>query len=395
MNTKFVSAFIFTLLLATYSPAQQINYSAPVNKLVPETSFMQNADWKQIFYDASKTTEAERKGLTKEIAIGPDERVFVSDHLNYSISIYDKQGNFIKTFGKQGYGDGEFAFNQDLNGILNDNLLVVSDDQGRINFFDLNGNFVKLITIDFMPLKIFPLKSGNLIIWGHVPVAGHKYKQVLAELNYNTGNYEVFYEQVIGPDQPDVIQMPYQDGYVMWKAPYLHNRKMIRVTADDRVIKANNQTGQVEVFKNQNGHYRKTTFAIKGETIPIAEKEKKEYYRNFKEKLKSRNLDTSYAEKVLKEGFFPKHLPYFYNLITDERSNALFFIYTKNDKQDFAFEAYRLDGSMLGRSEFTIDGFDLLANTDRFIFKNGYIYLTALKQGAEYPLRILKCRVGE
>lgn len=395
MNTKILSAFIFALLFTTDTPAQQINYSAPVNKLVPETSFMQNADWKQMFYDASGTTEAQRKGLEKEIAIGPDERVFVSDHLKFSISIYDKQGNFIKSFGKQGYGNGEFVNNQDLNGILNNKLLVVSDNQGRINFFDLNGNFVKLITIDFMPLNIFPLKSGNLIVWGHVPVAGGKSKHVLAELDYNTGNYVVFNEKTSVYNTPDKIQMPYKGGIVVAGAPYSRGKEMIRVTADDRVIKANNQTGEIEIFKKQNGQYHQTFFTLKGDRIPISETEKQEYYREFKEKLKSRNMDTGYAEQVLKEGFFPKHLPYFYNLIIDDRNDALFFIYTTNKDEDFAFEAYSLDGRMLGKSEFKIDGYDLLANTNRFIFKDGYIYVTALKLGADYPLRILKCRVNE
>jgi len=112
----------------------------------------------------------------------------------------------------------------------------------------------------------------------------------------------------------------------------------------------------------------------------------------MKSKLKKNGIDISYAEQVNEKGFFPEHLPYFYNLIVDRQNNLLFFIYTNDDK-DYAFRAYTTDGKFLGESEFKIEGYDLLANENAFIFKNNYLYTIALKKGSEYPARIIKCKL--
>ena len=91
-----------------------------------------------------------------QIAYSKDGSVFVSDGYKYSITKLDKTGRVVKTFGKKGWNPGEFASNQDMHGIFDDKYLVFTDGQGRINFFDLNGNFVKMITIDFIGIKDFP-----------------------------------------------------------------------------------------------------------------------------------------------------------------------------------------------------------------------------------------------
>ncbi len=373
--------------------AQQINYSAESVKLIPETSFLSNADWKMLFYDESQSNVAGRIGLNKQIAVGPDERVYISDRSNFTITILDKTGRLIKTFGKKGYKPGEFVNNQDFDGILDDKLLVISDNQGRINFFDLDGNFVNMLTIDFMPLRIFPLKSGNLIVWGHVPVKGRKWKNVLAEVDYPTGKYTVFYEVLKSGKKANMITIPIEDNLVAISAPYTSGRKMIRATKDDRIVFANSSSDIVKLFSRVEGKYKESEFRIKVEPIEIGVEEKEEYYQNFIEKLEKKGIDTIYAEKVKEEGFYPDHLPYFYNLILDEENSAMFFIYTNNEDEDYAFQAYSVDGKFLGKSEFKIEGYDLLSKMGHFKFKDGFVYTLALKKGADYPLRIIKCKI--
>lgn len=394
MKTKIFLALIYALLFGTGHPPQQINYTAPVNKLIPDPSFMQNADWKRMFYDASQTSGAGRAGLDKQIVIGPDEQVYVSDRSNFTISIYNSDGKFIKSFGKQGYGNGEFANNQDLDGILNDKLIVVSDNQGRINLFDLDGNFVKLLTIDFMPLRIFPLRSGKLMVWGHVPVKGYKYKHVLAELNVTSGNYNLLFEKMITREKSSYITITKDSSIINVGAPYSRGRELIRANKNDQVILAETRSGTVTVLGKSGGRFAENSFGIEGDPIPISEKEKEEFYRNFKARLLRNNMDTTAAGQVKAEGFFPEHMPLFYNMIVDEMNNLLFFIYTNTDGDDFAFMTYDLAGNFMGRSKFEIEGYDLLSNVSSFKLKDGYIYTLAVKIGAEYPLRILKCRVA-
>lgn len=314
MKTKTMSITISLFLMISIGMAQQINYSAKSVKLIPETSFLSNADWKTLFYNDTKKSTLEKVGLNKQVVVGPDERIYISDRSNFTISILDKTGCLVKTFGKKGYKPGEFVNNQNFDGILNDKLLVISDNQGRINFFDLDGNFVNLITIDFMPLRIFPLKSGNLIVWGHVSVKGRQWKNVLAEVDYATGKYNVFYEKMKSEKQAKMITIPLENNIIAIGAPHSAGRKMIEITGDDRIVFANISSNIVTLFSRVDGKYKTSEFRINIEPIEIGHEEKEEYYQNFKEKLEKKGIDTKYAEKVKAEGFYPDHLPYFYNL---------------------------------------------------------------------------------
>jgi hypothetical protein len=299
----------------------------------------------------------------------------------------------VKTSGKKGGNPGEFINNQNMDGILNDKLLVVSDNQGRINFFDLQGNFVNMITIDFMPLGVYPLNSGNLIVWGHVPVAGGQAKSVLAEIEYSTSKYKVFYENIKSYDQPSIIKIQKEESIISFGAPYSTGKEMIRVTNDDRIILADNTSNIITIYSRVNGKYQKSEFTINTNPIKIGEQEKEEYYQKLKERLQKNGLDVSHAEKVKAEGFFPEYLPYFYNLVLDDKNNSLFFIYTNKEKEDYAFQSYSIDGKFLGKSEFKIEGYDLLSNMRSFKFSDGFVYTLALKHGEDSALRVLKCKI--
>lgn len=382
------------MLTTTIGWSQQINYNAGTLTLVPEASFLPNADWKTLFQDETLTNAAEKAGLMKQVIVGPDEQVFISDRNNFSITILDRTGRVVRTFGKKGGNPGEFINNQSMDGILNDKLLVVSDNQGRINFFDLQGNFVNMISIDFMPLGVYPLKSGNLIVWGHVPVAGKKAKSVLAEVDYSTGKYKVFYENIKSYEQPSIITIPTNNSIVSFGAPYSAGRQMIRITNDNKIIVADNSSNVITMYSSVNGKYQKSEFKISTDTIKIGEQEKEEYYQKFKERLQKNDLDVAHAEKVKADGFFPDHLPFFYNLVLDDKNNSLFFIYTNNENEDYAFQAYSIDGKYLGKSEFKIEGYDLLSNMRSFKFSNGFVYTLALKHSGDNLLQILKCKIS-
>ena len=87
MKTKQI--LLLTLVLAFFNGvnSQQIDYNAKAIKLIPEKSFLSNVDWKALFYDDTKKNIPALVGINKQIAIAPDESVFVLDRMNYSITI--------------------------------------------------------------------------------------------------------------------------------------------------------------------------------------------------------------------------------------------------------------------------------------------------------------------
>ncbi|MCI0515911.1 peptidyl-alpha-hydroxyglycine alpha-amidating lyase family protein [candidate division KSB1 bacterium] len=76
-----------------------------------------------------------------DVAFGPHDEIFVADgYGNSRIVKYDKNGNFIKTWGKAGKGPSEFKTPHTLV-VGPDNLLYVGDrDNLRLQIFDLDGN---------------------------------------------------------------------------------------------------------------------------------------------------------------------------------------------------------------------------------------------------------------
>lgn len=389
MKRTFIICFLCSLL--GNLSAQQIDFTSKTVKLIPEKSYMANADWKTIFYDESEQDVPTKVGLNKQVRIASDGSVFISDRSNYTITKLDKNGRIVKTFGKQGWNNGEFANNQNLDCIYKDELLVVSDNQGRINFFDLDGNFVKLITIDFVPHRIFPLKTGNLVVWGHLSWKGQS-KNLLAELDYETGTYKQIYETLEPYNKEMKITIPTETGVIGIGTPYRAASRNFKVTQNDQIIYAKNSEEKVTVLTKQNGKWETSEFKIGIEPIPIKESERDEYYKKFKQQLIDNGHDPKYAEKVKEPGFYPKHLPYYYNLIVDDASNCLFFVYS-NENKDHVFQAYTLTGKYLGESEFKIEGYDLMSKLGHFKFKDGYVYTLALKHNEDAPLRILKCKV--
>lgn len=384
---------VVALIASSLVSGQEINFNASTQLLIPQEDYLPKADWAGLFYDDTQTSAVTKYGIKKPVVFAPDGSVFISDRYTNRITKLDPTGRVVTEFGKRGWNPGEFVNNQDIHGILDDQYLVISDAQGRINFFDLNGRFVKMITIDFMPLNIYPMKNGKLIIQGHVPY-GTKSKKLLAELDFETEKYIQIDYTFIDYDDPSYgIRIEGKEGGTMSVGPPFSSRRSVyRTTSDGKVIIAENNTGNVNVYKPAGGTYQKSEFELQSERIPITQKEKDEYYEKFRDRLLAKGLDASLADKMKTPGYFPDYLPFFYNVVVDNQDNCLFFVYSNQDK-DFLFRAYSTEGKFLGESEFKIEGYDLLANLGNFKFIDGYVYTLALKHDEKMPMRLIKCKI--
>jgi sugar lactone lactonase YvrE len=82
-----------------------------------------------------------------DIAIASNGDIFVAEgHTptfgNSRIVKFDKNGKFIKTFGKLGSGDGELKEPHAIAIDSHDRLFVADRNNGRVSIFDKDGNFV-------------------------------------------------------------------------------------------------------------------------------------------------------------------------------------------------------------------------------------------------------------
>jgi DNA-binding beta-propeller fold protein YncE len=98
-----------------------------------------------------------------DVAFGPDDEIYISDgYGNSRIVKYDKEGNFIKTWGKAGNGPSEFKTPHTLV-VGPDNLLYLGDrDNLRIQIFDLQGKHLATWTHAGAPWWLELDREGNL-----------------------------------------------------------------------------------------------------------------------------------------------------------------------------------------------------------------------------------------
>jgi sugar lactone lactonase YvrE len=86
------------------------------------------------------------------ITVGPNLHVYVADGYGQNwVHEFDENQKYVKSFGGKGKGDGQF---ETCHGIALDTrgekplLLVCDRENGRLQHFDLDGNFVSVVTKD-------------------------------------------------------------------------------------------------------------------------------------------------------------------------------------------------------------------------------------------------------
>ena len=110
-------------------------------------------NWKEIFFDIDYGREKNSDGKNRDIAIAPDGTVFMSHRSRHSISIYDKNGRYVKDFGRKGGKESDFVYMPFVAGVLNGKYIVTYAVDGRMLFFDLGGNWIKTYPLQYMPME--------------------------------------------------------------------------------------------------------------------------------------------------------------------------------------------------------------------------------------------------
>jgi len=81
--------------------------------------------------------------------------IFISDgYINSRVAKYDKNGEWVKSWGEPGNGPGQFSTPHGIASDANGNVYVADRNNGRIQVFDGNGTLLRQIKIDL------PVPSG-------------------------------------------------------------------------------------------------------------------------------------------------------------------------------------------------------------------------------------------
>jgi DNA-binding beta-propeller fold protein YncE len=96
-----------------------------------------------------KAAEDGRFRQPTDVAFDPQGDIFISDgYINSRIAKADKNGNWIKSWGDRGNKPGEFNTPHNIAADAKGNLYVADRGNGRIQVFDSDGKFLRIMKID-------------------------------------------------------------------------------------------------------------------------------------------------------------------------------------------------------------------------------------------------------
>jgi hypothetical protein len=103
--------------------------------------------------------------------------IYISDgYINSRVAKYDKDGNWVKSWGTKGTGPGQFNLPHSIAIDRDDNIYVGDRSNHRIQVFDTDGNFKRMFMIEVPP------DPTTKAVYGPTPT-GERLKEVIGAPN--------------------------------------------------------------------------------------------------------------------------------------------------------------------------------------------------------------------
>lgn len=397
MRTILTAAALMLLSVSANSQSLLDIYKKGEINLTPDYGFAQSTDWEKLFSDYSETKYGNPIGTYKDLVMSDDGLIFVSNYSGYSIYKFDSDGDFVMQFGSEGNATGEFRNRPSLHGVLDNKYVFTSEHNGRLNFFDLDGKFIKLVELDYMPLECIALGNGKIAVVGHVPYGGGDVRYIVAVKDINTADENIVSSFIIKDNERRNITFKMNDGLMSIGNPFSKTDIFIRRSLNGNLIVGYSNREEIEVY-DPDGSLLKS-FKHNIVPITISEEDKQEFRQSVKKSLEKANIPEDISAKTDAPDFFPDHMPYFYNMLVDSDGNLLVFGYNETDiRHKFRVYSYLPDGKFICETVLNADNFDIKLNKkfNQLCFHERYLYGIAPKADETgIPLKLVKFKLTE
>jgi sugar lactone lactonase YvrE len=157
-------------------------------------------------------------GQPTDVAWDSRGNIYVADgYVHSRVAKFDKDGNWIGTWGKRGSGPGEFWTTHSIVVDGNDRIWVADRSNGRLQQFDSDGNFLKQVVI-------------NVATPPRQPIMGHQYPPGPDALRSGKP-VNLAYR----PGSPDALCIPPTNRHVMFVGD-LYPGRIYKIDLDGKVL---------------------------------------------------------------------------------------------------------------------------------------------------------------
>ena len=396
----FVLIIILVMFFGEFLNANTLEvYKTGEIKLTADPEFGKNVDWNTLFFDYDLKSNFNDKsiGLIKKLGFADDGSIFVSNYSQFNVFKFDAKGNFIKRMAEKGRKTGPNSpINRrpDTVSVLDNKYVIISEYQGRISVYDLEGNLVKLIKIDYGILDCVALKDNKIAILGSVAMGNGQLKKIVVVKDiYSEKENHITYFMENPSENTISIQ---KDVYsISFGGPFDRTSTFIRRTGKGNLLVGRTNSSKITVYSPEGKTI--TSFDLTITPVEITEKDKQEYIEGLKKSIKKLELS---EEKVLgemrtKPNFFPPVTPLYYQMMVDSEDNLLVFIYTTN-KEQHVFQVYSPEGKYICNTVLNPGDYSLQLNPrlNTMAYFNGDLYgLFQLKSNMDAPLRLIRVKL--
>jgi len=344
-------------------------------------------------------------------AVGPNDEVFLSDRDQSTIYVFQSDGSYIKSLGRQGRGPGEFMLIYGYTTMATQtNRLYVTDLAGmtfqfpfRMHSFSMEDfSFTKTIDLlaenksEFYQLeghyskKIFPISNGTFLVSYHR--SPNEYQELDSFIHYviqdSTGNI------INGPilRQKDrkqlktIVKYEYDDFIMegrIFTTFLFFCKSLLRVSDSDRIFAVNHsEEFRIDVYTIGGDPVRTIEHAF--DNVPFNEHEVIDRYERTNYK---KELGDGVVKKMIEEAEqLPSHWPAIQEMLIDS-DNRLWVSTIVED-----FEIY--EWWVLEESGELITTFEWPRNEPIEVIKNGNMYTrqtdkeTGLQQVVRYRIEM-------
>ena len=295
--------------------------------------------------------------------------VYIGDRSDNIIKVFDSNGQFIRSFGRQGEGPGEFQTMGRM-AILPDKRLLVMDWRNRrTSFFGLSGNFLNSYQWRNSHFSLFFVTDSSYTVEENL--YGEERKLLVKTYGFKGDEIVSFGE--FTPAESKTLRT--DDIIFSITLPYPPESIFTGDSQNHWLYHCYNNIYLIEVYNSDGKLFRKIDRPY--QAVPYTDTDKEEYIQRF-----SRRDDDPIFAKMAKDVDFPEVKTISERMVVDEQSNL--WLQTNEEKV--------VDGKTFTTYDiFNKDGYyetKIWSDITPGLFANGKMY--SMKTDEKTGLRVLK-----